>query len=91
MTPEESDENDIGDCWWFPKVVCMCVQESVEKKRNNHKRSKRAGCRSQTQCAMIGTCVGLGGFCYTCFAFFFFLLLRGICYELEYGEENNAL
>lgn len=32
VTPEESNEKDIGDCGWFPKVVCIRVQESMEKR-----------------------------------------------------------
>lgn len=43
MSPEESNEKDTGDCWWFPEKVCLCVQESMDERRDIHERSRRVG------------------------------------------------
>lgn len=80
MSPEESNEMDIGDYWLFPIIVCICVQEGVAERRSNPKSREGAGCRvSMCHGRQMWWAVGRASRA---------SLLSWVCYSFSPGEEK---
>lgn len=70
--------------------VHVCAGERGKKEEQSQKEQTSGLQESDSVCHDRHMCRARRALLHL-FCLFFFLLLRGICYELEYGEENNAL